>query len=251
MKFKVYPYKKASKSGRDISRSLGCKRILTTIYEPRRTDIIINWGSTSMPYPSSNHDLNKVSAVRRAADKLNTFDHISNESPEIVPEWTTSIEEARHWIDSENCKVYCRMSLTAHSGRGIVIAETLEDLVEAPLYTKGAKNKYEFRVHVFKNKIIDVQQKKKRKGMSPSNGIRNHVSGWVFCREGIEPPESLLRSAINGVDCLKLDFGAVDIGYRVRDNRSFIFEINTAPGLEGTTLTKYTEAFENYKENLQ
>ena len=155
MKFKVYPYKKASKSGRDISRSLGCKRILTEIYEPRRTDIIINWGSTSMPYPSSNHDLNKVSAVRRAADKLDTFDHISNESPFIIPEFTTVIENAKEWIN-EGFKVYCRLSLTAHSGRGIVIAETLEDLVDAPLYTKGAKNKYEFRVHVFKNKIIDI-----------------------------------------------------------------------------------------------
>lgn len=251
MMFKVYPYKKASKSGKDISRSLGCKRILTETYQPRRTDIIINWGSTSMPYLSSKHDLNKVSAVRRAADKLDTFEHIFSENPDIIPEWTTDIAQARAWLESENCKIYCRLSLTAHSGRGIVVAETLEDLVEAPLYTKGAKNKYEFRVHVFKNKIIDVQQKKRRRGTNPSNHIRNHVSGWVFCRGDINPPISLLQSAVNGVDCLKLDFGAVDIGYRVRDDKSFIFEINTAPGLEGTTLTKYTEAFENYKENLQ
>ena len=250
MKFKVYPYKKASKSARDLSRSLGCKRILTNVYQPRRTDILINWGSTTMPHLSANHDLNKVKAVRRAANKLDTFEHIFSENPDIIPEWTTDIAQARAWLESENCKVYCRLSLTAHSGRGIVVAETLEDLVDAQLYTKGAKNKYEFRVHVFKNKIIDIQQKKRRRGTNPSNLIRNHVSGWVFCREDIDIPYDLTESAIKGVDSLGLDFGAVDIGYRVRDNKSFIFEINTAPGLEGTTLTKYTQAFENYKETL-
>ena len=110
MKFKVYPYKKASKSARDLSRSLGCKRILTNVYQPRRTDILINWGSTTMPHLSANHDLNKVRAVRRAANKLDTFEHIASENPDIIPEWTTDIAQARMWLESENCKVYCRLS---------------------------------------------------------------------------------------------------------------------------------------------
>jgi glutathione synthase/RimK-type ligase-like ATP-grasp enzyme len=47
-----------------------------------------------------------------------------------------------------------------------------------------------------------------------------------------------------------LDFGAVDIGHRLIDNQFFVFEVNTAPGLEGTTLDKYAKAIYNYYRSL-
>jgi hypothetical protein len=40
---------------------------------------------------------------------------------------------------------------------------------------------------------------------------------------------------------LHLDFGAVDVGWNEHHGEATIYEVNTAPGLEGTTLEKYYE----------
>jgi hypothetical protein len=143
--------------------------------------------------------------------------------------------------------IYCRTSLTSHSGGGIVIAKNILDLVEAPLYTLGTKHKYEYRVHVFRESVIDVQQKKRRLNWTGGDtGIRNHSNGYVYARADINYPVEIEQAAIQAVKILGLDFGAVDIGYRERDNKVFLFEVNTAPGLTGTTLVKYAQAFKDY-----
>ena len=92
--------------------------------------------------------------------------------------------------------------------------------------------------------------KRKRNGALGGTGIRNHANGWVYARAEIAPPEELLSSAAKAVKLLGLDFGAVDIGHRVIDNKFFVFEVNTAPGLEGTTLDKYSKAIYNYYRSL-
>jgi D-alanine-D-alanine ligase-like ATP-grasp enzyme len=40
-----------------------------------------------------------------------------------------------------------------------------------------------------------------------------------------------------------LDFGAVDIIYNAKRNECYVLEVNTAPGLEGTTVEKYATKF--------
>ena len=95
-----------------------------------------------------------------------------------------------------------------------------------------------------------MQQKKKRHGVIDGSGIRNHANGWVFARVDITPPAKLIEAAIEAVKLLKLDFGAVDVGYRERDDKVFVFEVNTAPGIEGTTVDKYANAFNSYLRTL-
>ena len=82
------------------------------------------------------------------------------------------------------------------------------------------------------------------------SGIRNHANGWVYTRAEILPSEELLSSSIEAVKLLGLNFGAVDIGHRLIDNKLFVFEVNTAPGLEGTTLDKYSKAIYNYYKTI-
>jgi glutathione synthase/RimK-type ligase-like ATP-grasp enzyme len=197
-------------------------------------------------YVRTSLDLNKHEAIALAANKLKTFETLAAANFEHLPSWCTGIMQAVNWIEDGH-KVYCRTSLTGHSGSGIVIASTTNELVQAPLYTQATKHKYEFRVHVFKGKVIDVQQKKKRLDYTgPNTGIRNHSNGYIYARVDVNVPEILLSSSIQAVSLLGLDFGAVDVGYRERDSRVFIFEINTAPGLVGTTLDKYVNTFKEY-----
>ncbi len=257
MKFlKVFPYKMGSLSGKSLANALGVKRVRST-YEAKRRDIIINWGnsrlSESIPYVES--DLNKHSAIAIACNKLKTFDLLYENEYPYLPNYCTSRYEASNmlYIATEGGErlgkesIYCRTSLTSHSGGGIVIAKNILDLVEAPLYTLGTKHKYEYRVHVFRESVIDVQQKKRRLNWTGGDtGIRNHSNGYIYARADINYPVEIEQAAIKAVKILGLDFGAVDIGYRERDNKVFLFEVNTAPGLVGTTLEKYAQAFKDY-----
>jgi hypothetical protein len=248
-RLKVFPYKLGSSSAKALANNLGVKRVRST-YDARRRDIIINWGnSRPAGFKGSVTDLNTHAAIALACNKIHTFRTLSSFNFTHLPEWTTSLDEACSW--AEEGRVYCRTTVTGHSGNGIVIADHRSDVVRAPLYTKATKHKHEFRVHVFKGKVLDVQQKKRKRGLGPSgSGIRNHSNGWIYARSDISIPSIITEASINAVSILGLDFGAVDIGYRERDGKAFVFEVNTAPGLVGTTLTKYTEAFNNYLEEL-
>ena len=250
MTLKVFPYKPASLSAKRLAKRLGVLRVRPT-YDAKRRDVIINWGSSTPPhFRWMEQDLNKPHAIALASNKLETFREFRNKSFTDVPDWTTNPAEAQHWLDL-GLKTYCRKLLSSHSGNGIVICNDNDKVIDAPLYTLDTKHKYEYRVHIFKGDILYVQQKKKKLGFTSStSGIRNHGNGWVYCTPTDTPSELLLSSCVRAVQLLGLDFGAVDIGHRVRDNRFFVFEINTAPGLEGTTLDKYSKAIYNYYRSL-
>jgi glutathione synthase/RimK-type ligase-like ATP-grasp enzyme len=245
MRFKIFPYKMGSLAAKKLAASLGVKRVFPT-YDARRQDVIINWGNSRAPgFIQAEHDLNKNESIALASNKLKTFQALRANEFEHIPEWTIQHSKAIEWAD-EGHKVYCRQSLTGHSGYGIVLASDVDHLVTSPLYTKATKHKHEYRVHVFNGEAIDVQQKKKRLGVAGGSGIRNHSNGWVFARVDIQPPAKLVEAAIKAVELLGLNFGAVDVGYRERDDKVFVFEVNTAPGIEGTTLDKYAAAFKSY-----
>lgn len=249
MSLKLFPYKIGSVSAKRLARTLGILRVSPS-YNARRSDVIINWGNSHPPhFRWMEQDLNKPHAIALASNKLNTFLEFRNKSFKDVPDWTTNPNEAKHWLDL-GLKTYCRTKLSSHSGNGIVICNDGDPLVSAPLYTLHTKHKHEYRVHVFRGQVIDIQMKRKRNGATGIPGIRNHGNGWVFARADVAPPEELLLSSISAVQLLGLDFGAVDIGHRLIDNKFFVFEINTAPGLEGTTLDKYSQAIYNYYRSL-
>jgi glutathione synthase/RimK-type ligase-like ATP-grasp enzyme len=246
-RLKLFPYKMGSASGKALANAMSILRVRPT-YRARARDILINWGnSRSLPkMVQLGITLNLPAAVAKASNKLSTFAHLAREDYLYSPQWTTGKARAAEWLE-EGSKVYCRTLLTSHSGNGIVIVNPGEELVNAPLYTKDCKHKDEYRVHVFKGRVIDMQQKKKRlNGTSGGTGIRNHYNGWIFAREGIDVPPVVLEASVLAVNKLGLDFGAVDIGYHALSDSPFLLEVNTAPGLTGTTLVKYTEAFSEY-----
>lgn len=243
---KLQPYKMYSISAKALAAELNIKRVRHT-YTCRPRDAIINWGSTYELEGDDKYILNHPRHVQKAANKLTTFECFG-EVP-WTPKWTTDSEVAKMWLESEYTdRVYCRTKLTSHSGRGIILAMEADQIIPARLYTANAKCSREFRVHLFKGTIFDIQEKKKRRDWTePSTiGIKNHDNGWIYSRVDIDVPERITTAAIQAVASLELDFGAVDIGYNTYRNKATVFEVNTAPGLVGTTLTQYSETFKNY-----
>ena len=216
-------------------------------YQPRYTDYIVNWGC-SKDWEFITHD-NK-DGHQRVVNKLDFFQVIDafnklNEKKVNIPEWTTDPQVVFHWIDVEKKTVVARKVLNGHSGAGIVLmgGEHTNVITYAPLYVQYKKKKHEYRVHVFNGEVIDVTQKKKRKGAEfLDTKIRNHKNGWIYAREDITEPHDLRDQACRAMVATDLKFGAVDLIWNELENKSYVLEINTAPGLVGTTLTAYVDA---------
>ena len=142
--------------------------------------------------------------------------------------------------------VFARTLINSTSGRGIVEFEVGKTVPPAPLYTAYIPKKAEYRVHVFNGKVIDVQQKRKKSGEelaeTRNTRVRNLSNGYVYCRDNISCPENINELAISAVKALKYVYGAVDIIYNEKQNKCFVLEVNSRPGLMGTTIQKYAQA---------
>jgi len=214
--------------------------------------LVVNWGSSSRKSIREGIPiLNEPSAVRLASEKFNTFQVLDRDGlGRYTPKYTDVKSVAVDWIERDCDMVYCRELTRGSQGRGIVIARQVEELVDAPLYTAGLSVDREVRIHVFKGNVIDFSQKK-RMGRdrreevgiesNVNEEIRNHANGWVFAREGVSIPDDAKDVAIRAIGILGLDFGAVDMIITLQ-RMPKILEVNTAPGLEGTTLDSYKEA---------
>ena len=247
----VYPYKKGSKSAKALGKALGIKVLTRPKQSKYKKGLVISWGSTPnhLVNNAAFKGLNAPIAVLKACNKLTSF-QLLKESMVSVPCFTTDIEVAKGWIADEEV-VVCRKLLRSHSGKGIVIASKVEELVVAPLYVKYFKKSHEYRWHVFNGKVIDAVKKRKKNDAANYNKyIRVHGNGWVFCRNDIVLSEGLKSLAINAVKALGLDFGAVDIVSK-SDGEAKVLEVNTAPSLSGpTTLKSYTDAVKEYVNGL-
>jgi len=215
------------------------RKKITDVFNPKHNDIILYYGGTNhlqtrVPYTV-------VNGMReKATNKLKAFQCFTAAGLSTV-EWTAEREIASEWLTQKQT-VVARTLLSSHSGMGIIVCNNAETpLPTAPLYTKYLKKTFECRIHVMNGVVIDGQIKKKRTDAEANTLIRNAHTGWVYCREGYTPDEAAKQLAIAAVAALGLDFGAVDLIYNKHYNQYYLLEVNTAPGLTGTTLTNYTQ----------
>jgi glutathione synthase/RimK-type ligase-like ATP-grasp enzyme len=239
MRFRIYPYRTGSRSARALSEGLGARvlRREGSRFTPRPEDVIINWGASACPIPVT---YNQPQAVRSASNKASAFTLLA-EANVSIPRFATT----RDNISWEG-KTVVRHVLNGHSGEGIEIFEPNTELPDAPLYVEYIPKQDEYRVHVVGTSIIACQRKARDRDVeNPNWQVRNHANGFVFVREGFTCPESVSQLAVQAVQALGLDFGAVDIIYNQKRQAGYVLEVNCAPGLEGRTIDDYVEAFRN------
>lgn len=257
----VYPYSLGSASAKVLAAELDARRVRTNgKYVHRAGDLVINWGNSHVPTWGTKSALmsmlNKPQYIRTASEKVRTFEALqASDLAKHLPDWTTNQHTARGWFDGPNPygnlkrAVVCRTLTRANSGRGIVLADDAAGVVAAPLYTRYKPKQSEFRVHVHTRfGVMDVQQKRRRNGATASelgDYIRSYDNDWIFAREDIKVPSLVEEVSEMAVHRLGLDFGAVDVGFHSTYGVA-IYEINTAPGIEGQTLANYANTFKRY-----
>lgn len=243
-RIRILPYRQGSRSARALADGLGGRvlRLQGSTFRKRRDDKIINWGSTELGNREFEIDYNVPNRVTQASNKLSFF----RAMPEnLIPRFWTRRED----IPADAFPIVCRTVLAGHSGAGIVVANNPAELVAAPLYVQYIKKIAEYRIHVGKRGrdcvIISEQKKARRLDVeNPNWTIRNHANGFVYQRENIDVPESVRTVAKEALSHLEIDFGAVDVIYNARQERAYVLEVNTAPGLEGQTVTDYVNYFQ-------
>ena len=227
--------------------------------------------------------LNHPEAVKMASNKINTFEALTRaEVPTL--DFTTDSYEAQRWLnDGEG--VYIRQVVTGHSGEGITVMRNpgseYQDILnematklsemgydalaseveyeavlsverqlvpQAPLYTKAKENNGEYRVHVFQGKVIDYRKKSRRDGDPAQEGqsdVRTLGNGWVFRQSNLKRLERIEELAIQAIEALGLDFGAVDI-IKDENGEVYVIEINTAVSCDDETLSNYLTAINEF-----
>lgn len=258
----LFSYNQGSKSSKLLAEALDIPKIKhrNSNFRGSPDKVVINWGSSTLPNEVMRcRVVNRPDAVAIASNKLHSFNAFSR-SPDVddyVPSWTTDQGEAEAMLRNGHDMV-ARTILSGHSGNGIVIMEADDPTtwaVAAPLYVMYMKKRHEYRVHVVGREVIDVQ----RKGLAAEHAnrddinwrVRNLANGFIYARENVVIPARIRNLAINAVGSLGLDFGAVDIIQNERHDCWYVLEVNTAPGLMGTTLERYAAALRAYVENVE
>lgn len=241
----IYPYKVGSNSVKALKQALGIKSIKlnNSRFRPSPNKTILNWGSSSLPEKYWNCKIfNHPNAVELASNKFFTLRNLL-ENQVSIPNYSIHKGYAENLIETGK-KVVCRTVLNGHSGQGIVISSTIEELVDAPLYVEYIPKKEEYRVHVFQGEAFFVQRKARRlEEENPNWQIRNHQNGFIYANQGVDVPDHVKEMAVKAVEVLCLDFGAVDVIWNEKKDKYYVLEVNTAPGLYGTTLEKYCQKF--------
>ena len=184
----------------------------------------------------------------QSVDKLYQYNWFKEQGLSTL-EFTTDTQQAIAWCMGGDT-VFGRKYLNSSCGKGIVVfdKDTAAAIHGCPVYTKYKKKKREFRVHVFKNQVVAITEKRLRAGFEGTRDtkIRNLANGYVFCQEVSNIPEGLSALALAASKVSPSDFKGVDIGFNEKNNDLFVIEVNSAPGIQGTNLIKYTEAIVNY-----
>lgn len=235
-------------SSRQLARALGVRRVIAGSKRVPDATTVLNWGCADIPGIGARlgiRVLNRPTAVREAVNKLVTLTRLREAGVPTV-DFTEDKRVARGWLRDGNT-VYGRTLLRSSGGEGInlyIAGKHNGPIGDAPLYTRFWKCDREVRVHVIGDQVVDFAEKRKVGGFqnpSPERyWIRTHDRGWIYAREGARLHDNHRRWAIRAVRALGLDFGAVDMRVRHRGECA-VLEINTAPGITGTTLESYTE----------
>ncbi len=249
----IYPYMAGSKSVKALAQTIGAKVIKRegSKFKGGIGSTVLNWGCSTLPNYQG-RVINSPEAIAAVTNKLTFFTKFGGDDTDLVP-FATQKELAVAWL-AVGQTVVVRHKLTGHSGEGIEIVEGEgAELPNAPLYTLYVPKKDEYRIHVVRTahgyQVFDRQRKARDLGNeNPNWKVRNHANGFVYARDGIDTPQCVDEVAIKILEATGLDFGAVDVIYNDKNKKASVLEVNTAPGLTGTTLERYTVMV---KENFE
>lgn len=206
-------------------------------------DTLIRWGSrvhAGMAQP--NTVLNERRAIGNSSDKYGALEQLSdNDVP--VPRFTKRRE--RLGPSSDDYITYPALGREQSHSQGTDIELILQQrdayLTDNHHFVDYIPTELEYRMHVIDGEVIKVHEKRQRHEAENHAYIRNYETGYVFLNPRERPPADSI--ALDAVDALGLDFGAVDVIRAEESGDEYVLEVNSAPSLDENNLRRYGDTF--------
>lgn len=225
---------------RDSILDLTGTRLIVTSREDhiRPTDeILIRYGN-SVNHSVKDNNLNSVDFIRISSSKLVTSNLLLS----------CKIHTPQYFRNSQaEFPCLIRKTLYGMGGAGIIYCEDDntfgENFKNGDYWTPYTSTHFELRVHVFNGEILRVFKKEP----TTDSPIRNNDT----CHFSIRNPDNYkkLIPTIGEITSALLSrqienhFYALDVGWDSNKKEYFIFELNSAPGLNENTAMAYAENF--------
>lgn len=240
----MWCYNPYSESGKLLARELDVLRIKhegSTFYG-NDSHTVINWGSSSKTWGVKGFGmkiLNNPNAVGQCTNKTRFFglcEKYKYEGAPRIPPWSILPGVAKEWLQKGMC-VFARQKVEGMGGDGIVIMEKPVDFAEAMLYTVYIPKKWEYRLYMVGEKVIDASWKGRLLAETPANWkVRSRDNGFVHIPMKVEDvPDDVVLQAQKAMMITGLDYAGVDVIFGEKDKLAYVLEVNTAPWLSDET----------------
>lgn len=213
MKICVIHPKICTKSAKELASVLGAVAI--NPYKQNHKyygdyDLVFNYGCQLNVLAKK--FVNKPSSVAKCIDKLSTFYKLMKMGLPIVPFTEHVVEVPKHWKT-----VVCRKVVDGHQSKGLSYVQQGDALPVAQLYTDFYEHKHEFRIIVFKNKVVGRYLK-----------VENKKGEWIF--EHLQPTGFKAMDASCELASKMLDIDFVGFDVLANTQTDFrILEANSGP----------------------
>ena len=191
----------------------------------RNADLTINWG-TLVPNSSS---------------WLNGNAPIGNKYVELRMMRLAGVPTPDHSLEPRGAGWLTR-TFRHHAANDLLN----NNLVVGDYYTEFVPTVREFRVHIIDGLSVRIGMKKHSPHTTIHHPfIRSSMGGWGIYYDSeaqARVTKEVRNVAKEAIIALSYDFGAVDVAI-TEDNRPIVWEVNSAPGLEGKTVDVYADKF--------
>lgn len=217
----------AKESAQALSEALAAEYM--NPYETKRRkflkhDIVVNYGFSRDIV--GNKIINTSKAVNIARDKIECFTRLKNVVPTVL--MTTEREAAEKWIRSGRI-VVARDRVKGDNGKGLTYCSTLKELVactEAKFFTRYIHHTNEYRVNVWRGKVLSVYDKIRK---------AEHFKFNLLKGQDNHPQLAMFAEAVH--KATELDWFGMDL-IRTEKGTLFFLEVNSAPVLFPHTTAK-------------
>ena len=204
----------------------------------KRVRNLIRYGSEK-DFRSIGRELNTFHAIDMASDKFRAREAIDNQGIR-VPHYSHDPNDLQFPIIGRPKRHYKCLNFHYYENREALERDyDLDRKIRDGFYfQERIPQKKEYRIHMFQGDPMRIQVKYRRTSF-PDPIKRGMKFGWGFkIREYRSTSEILLDMCKNAMEAVSLDFGAID-AILGEDNKFYILEINTAPGLNDSGASLY------------
>lgn len=199
---------------------------------PKNHKIDIRYGNTDGEYATN---LNSKEFISLCVNKFKTC-KLLNENEIKCPVFYSTTEELIF-----PCLI--RTSLCLSGGKGINLIQTEEEFHrywrQGYYWTPFLFLKKEYRVHVLGGKVVKIFEKILNEEQELP--IKNNDS-CSFVLKSFDDKFEKLKEICNKIyEITKGEFFAVDIGWNNSEKKYYVFELNSAPGLNSNTAELYAK----------